>query len=95
MLTGKLEGEGGGGSFTDEEGQVIGDTQISRVVGQPVVHHRVRHPVEGENEELLPDVRICDQVHGRRGRRRRPVLALHVDVAVVGVPTVTRHPLPL
>lgn len=47
-------------SFTNEEGQVIGDTQISCVIGEPVVHHRVRHPIEGENEKLLPDVWICD-----------------------------------
>lgn len=58
------------GTFTDKEGQIIGNTEISRIVGQSVVHHCVRHPIESKNKKLFPNVRIRDQVHRCCGRRR-------------------------
>lgn len=46
--------------FTDEEGQVIRDTQIGCVVGQSVIDHGIRHPIEGENKKFLSDIRMRD-----------------------------------
>lgn len=82
--------------FTDEEGQIIGDAEVGRVVRQSVIDDRVRHPVERQDEELLPDVRISDQIHrrGRGWRRSVLVLAIGFPRSVPRIRPVARYPLP-